>query len=116
MHVLIVHAHPKPASFNAALRDTAKRTLQELGHSVTVSDLYAQEFEAVAGARDFTTPHNPSRLGYVHEQRRATATRAYAPDILAEQDRITNADFVIFQFPCGGTQSRRFSRVGRTAC
>ena len=99
MRALIVHAHPEPASFNAALRDTAARTLTERGAEVVVSDLYAQRFEAVAGRDDFLELHSPERLGYVHEQRRATASRGYAADILTEQDRLAAADLVIFQFP-----------------
>ena len=41
MNVLIVFAHPEPASFSAALKDEAVATLAAAGHAVTVSDLYA---------------------------------------------------------------------------
>ena len=40
MKVLIVHAHPEPQSFTAALRDQAVATLEAQGHEVQVSDLY----------------------------------------------------------------------------
>lgn len=99
LRALIVHAHPEPASFNAALRDTAVRTLRARGAEVAVSDLYAQRFEAVAGRDDFLALHNPERFAYVHEQRRATASRGYGADILTEQDRLAASDLVIFQFP-----------------
>ena len=99
LRALIVHAHPEPASFNATLRDTAAQTLRERDAEVVVSDLYAQRFEAAAGREDFLALHNPERLAYVHEQRRAAVSRGYAADILTEQDRLAAADLVIFQFP-----------------
>jgi len=39
MKVLIVHAHPEPLSFNAALKNLAVEVLSEAGHFVQVSDL-----------------------------------------------------------------------------
>ncbi|HSI59860.1 MAG TPA: NAD(P)H-dependent oxidoreductase [Ideonella sp.] len=99
MKALIVLAHPEPASLNAALTHVAVQTLRETGQGVEVSDLCAQGFHAVAGRDDFVHLRNPERLGYVHEQRHAAATRAYAPDILVEQDKLAAADLVIFQFP-----------------
>jgi len=44
MNVLIVHAHPEPQSFCAALKDEAAATLAAAGHEVVVSDLYAMGF------------------------------------------------------------------------
>jgi NAD(P)H dehydrogenase (quinone) len=99
MNALIVHAHPEPLSMNAALTATAVDTLRAHGYDVTVSDLYRQGFQAVAGTADFTHPVHPGRLGYVHEQRHATAHRHYARDILQEQDKVARADMLIFQFP-----------------
>ena len=52
MKVLIVHAHPEPKSFTAALRDQAVETLQAQGHEVRVSDLYAMNWNPVASAGD----------------------------------------------------------------
>jgi len=99
MNALIVHTHPEPLSMNAALTATAVDALRAHGHDVEVSDLYRQGFQAVAGAADFTHPVHPGRLGYVHEQRHASAQRRYARDILDEQDKVARADLVIFQFP-----------------
>lgn len=96
---LIVHAHPEPLSLNGALTRLAVDTLTEQGMAVEVSDLYAQDFKAVAGRADFARLANSERLGYVHEQRHASADRAYARDILREQDRVAAADLLIFQFP-----------------
>lgn len=99
MNAMIVHAHPEPLSFNAALRDAWVMTLSSMGVEVEVSDLYAQQFAAVASGHDFTRLSNPERLAYAHEQRHAQHERRYASDILAEQDKLARADLVIFQFP-----------------
>jgi NAD(P)H dehydrogenase (quinone) len=53
MKTLIVFAHPEPASFNGALKDTAVATLQQLGHEVTVSDLYQLGWNPALGPGDF---------------------------------------------------------------
>jgi NAD(P)H dehydrogenase (quinone) len=99
MNALIVLAHPEPLSFNAALGQAAARALQAMGHEVRWSDLYRQGFDARAHAGDFTQRTSPRRLSYAHEQRHAAAARAYAADILAEQDKLAWADLVLFQFP-----------------
>lgn len=45
MRVLLVHAHPMPNSFCAAMRDAVLRGLAQNNHEVRVLDLYAIEFE-----------------------------------------------------------------------
>jgi len=52
MKVLIVHAHPDPRSFNAALTEAAVAALRDARHEVTVSDLHADSFDPVAGRHD----------------------------------------------------------------
>ena len=69
MNVLIVHAHPEPQSFTAALRDKAVETFQAQGHQVQVSDLYAMNWNPVASADDFGARENPEYLVYALEQR-----------------------------------------------
>ena len=61
MHVLIVHAHPEPTSFNAAMTETAVRALGTAGHEVQVSDLYAMHFDPVSDRRNFQTVHDADR-------------------------------------------------------
>ncbi|RMF94893.1 MAG: flavodoxin family protein [Gammaproteobacteria bacterium] len=99
MNALIVFAHPEPRSFNAAMRDEAARTLAEQGYSVTVSDLYAEGFEAAAGPGDVLERANPERFDLGAEQLAAAETLAYAPDIRREIDRLFAADLLILQFP-----------------
>ena len=64
-NVLIVHAHPEPASLTSALKDVAVEKLRTDGHAVQVSDLYAMGWKPLADAHDFTERRNPDRLIYV---------------------------------------------------
>lgn len=99
MNVLIVHAHPEPTSFNRALTDTAMAALAGAGHDVTVSDLYAEGFDPVAGRHDFTAVADPARFHYQAEQEHAARTGGFAPDLVREQARVAAADLLILQFP-----------------
>ncbi|CKG62736.1 oxidoreductase [Streptococcus pneumoniae] len=47
MNVLIIYAHPNPSSFNAAIFNHVQKGLQETNHSVTVLDLYKEQFDPV---------------------------------------------------------------------
>jgi len=96
---LIIHVHPEPASFNHALMTAARERFEASGWTVEVSDLYRQRFDPVASPADFVALHAPQRFSLAHEQRHAQATRGYAADILAEQDKVARADVVVFQFP-----------------
>ena len=99
MNVLIVYAHPEPRSFNGAVKDIAVETLNAQGHTVVVSDLYAQGFDAIAGPRDVTERLDPERFNLGHEQAHAAKTDSFAPAVQAEIDKLLAADFLILQFP-----------------
>ncbi|WP_102960150.1 NAD(P)H-dependent oxidoreductase [Mangrovicella endophytica] len=99
MRVLIVYAHPEPTSFCAALKDEAVRTITEAGHGVTVSDLYADAFDPVAGRHDFTTVADATRFHYQSEQLHAAERDTFAPDIRREQQRLAESDALVFLFP-----------------
>ncbi|EJF70387.1 MULTISPECIES: NAD(P)H-dependent oxidoreductase [unclassified Pseudomonas] len=99
MKVLIVHAHPEPQSFTAALRDQATATLQAQGHEVQVSDLYAMNWNPVASASDFTSRENPDYLVYALEQRLGVKSQSIAADIQQELDKLLWADLLILNFP-----------------
>ncbi|MGY2314230.1 NAD(P)H-dependent oxidoreductase [Pseudomonas sp. SDO5522_S412] len=99
MKVLIVHAHPEPQSFTAALRDQATATLQAQGHEVQVSDLYAMNWNPVASASDFTSRENPDYLVYALEQRLGVKSQSIAADIRQELDKLLWADLLILNFP-----------------
>lgn len=99
MNVLIVFAHPEPASFNGAMKATAVELLSEAGHSVVVSDLYAEAFAAVAGPADVTERANEERFDLGIEQANAANNNCFASDIQGEIDRLFQADLLILQFP-----------------
>ena len=99
MHVLIVYAHPEPTSFSAALKDRAVDALTGAGHAVEVSDLYAEEFNPVAGRHDFTSTADPERFHYQTEQEFAARSGTFADDIRREQERVEGADLLVLQFP-----------------
>lgn len=99
MNTFIVHAHHEPRSFNGAMTGTATETLRAAGHEVVVSDLYAMGFDPVSDRRNFTTTKNPVYLKQQDEERHATAHDGFAPDVLAEQDKLFACDLLILQFP-----------------
>lgn len=51
-NVLIVYAHQSSKSFNASVKEVAKKTLEAQGCTVKVSDLYALVAKDVAGKTD----------------------------------------------------------------
>ena len=99
MKVLIVHAHPEPQSFTAALRDQAIATLEGQGHEVQVSDLYAMNWNPVASAADFSSRENPDYLVYALEQRLGVKKQSIVADIQGELDKLLWADLLILNFP-----------------
>ena len=99
LRVHLVHAHPEPRSFVAAMRDTVRKAFVEQGHTVTVSDLYEMKFNPVASAADFTAPQRPDYLVYGLEQRHAASTGGLSADIEAEVDNVLAADILAFTFP-----------------
>lgn len=99
MKILIVHAHPEPSSFNAALTQAASTALWDAGHEVVVSDLYADDFDPAAGRHDFIGPADASRLHYQTEQAHAVSTDGFSPELTREQARVLDADLLILQFP-----------------
>ncbi|MEW6164468.1 MAG: NAD(P)H-dependent oxidoreductase [Pseudomonadota bacterium] len=95
----LVHAHPEPASFVAAMRDTAQQRLAAQGYEVTLSDLYAQGFDPVASGADFPERERPDYLNYALEQRHAIAADRLAPDIRREVEAVRQADLLVLSFP-----------------
>ncbi|KAM8956353.1 NAD(P)H dehydrogenase [quinone] 1 [Lycaon pictus] len=97
---LIVLAHAEKASFNHAMKEAAVEALEAAGWEVTVSDLYAMNFNPVISRRDVTgTPKDPGNFQYPAEAALAYKEGRLSPDIVAEQKKLEAADLVIFQFP-----------------
>ncbi|MCP3857527.1 MAG: hypothetical protein GY698_22830 [Actinomycetia bacterium] len=81
--VLVVHAHPVPTSFNAALCDVVVSALTRSGHSVDLLDLYADEFDPVLGAEEW-------------RDRPPTNT---APGLVGHIRRLRAAEMLVFVYP-----------------
>ncbi len=99
MHALIVHAHPEPASFNAALTATAVRTLERQGHTVQVSDLYAEGFDPVERGAHYAERARTDLFAPLVEQRHGWNNGTLPAEVRREIDRLERADLVILQFP-----------------
>lgn len=98
--VLIVYAHQEPRSFNGCLKQVAVEELSRQGCRVTVSDLYAMNFEPRATKEDIVgSLSNPEFFNYGLEAYEACKKRSLSSDIMEEQKKVQEADLVIFQFP-----------------
>ncbi|XP_044150746.1 ribosyldihydronicotinamide dehydrogenase [quinone] isoform X2 [Bufo gargarizans] len=99
-NVLIVYAHQEPKSMNGSLKNTAVDVLSKMGCRVTISDLYAMNFNAAATRSDITGDLcNPQHFSYGVETMEAFKNGCLCEDILKEQNKIHDADLVILQFP-----------------
>lgn len=81
------------------MKDSAKATLEAVGHRVTIADLHAMNFKAGADADDFGSRGDPDYLTYALEQRHAYEAGTLAPDIMAEVANVLAADLVILNAP-----------------
>jgi putative NADPH-quinone reductase len=99
MNVLLIFAHLEPQSFNGAMFRTAIATLEAAGHTVQVSDLYAQSFEPMSGRRNFTTVYNAAYFKQQQEEMYASAHQGFALDVATELQKLAWCDVMIWQFP-----------------
>lgn len=99
MNVLIVYAHPEPQSLNGSLLTFAVKRLEDAGHSVQVSDLYAMRWKAALDAGDSLDRPEGARFDPSLDSKRAYEQGSQSPDIAAEQAKLRWADAVILQFP-----------------
>lgn len=100
MNILYVYAHPNPYSFNAMLRDSALATLRELNQSVILSDLYVQQFDAVASWKDFNLQQPPTEPEqYFLAQNKAYQNHQLTEAIDIEINKLSQADHIFLQFP-----------------
>lgn len=100
MNILIVYAHPESRSFNGALKDKAETTFKELGHDVIISDLYKMKWSPIIDTHDFTGARlDDGYLDVSREQENSFHQYSLAQDIINEQNKVSWADIIIFQFP-----------------
>ena len=99
MRAHIVVAHPEPQSYNAHLATTARAALERQGWSVTVSDLYAMNFDPLERAQHYAPPLEPARFDVQAEQRHASANTRVPAEVAAEIAQLDEADLLILQYP-----------------
>lgn len=99
MKVLLIYAHPEPRSLNGGLKDFAVQHLQQAGHEVQVSDLYAMRWKAGFDADDSSAPPVGEFWRSTLDSKQAFEQGTQSADIVAEQEKLLWADTVIFQFP-----------------
>lgn len=99
MNVLIVYAHPEPTSLSGSLKAFTVERLQQAGHTVHVSDLYAMQWKSQVDAADHPDRDPSAPFHASLDSRQAYANGAQSADIAAEQDKLRWADAVILQFP-----------------
>lgn len=85
MNVLVLHAHPVPDSFNRAVRDTAVLAMERSGHTVTVVDLYAEDFEARMSCEERRAYHAGEPI--------------VSPDVARQAELVRAADALVFVYP-----------------
>jgi hypothetical protein len=116
MQALIVHRHPEPRSFNAALTAVAARTLRQHGHQVEIADLYAEGFDPVEGPAHYCSRQEPETFFALGEQRHARRADALPADCVARSRASSGPTSWCCGFPSGGMPSRPCSRAGSIAC
>ena len=99
MKLLIVHAHENPDSFCASLSHQTKQSFNAKGHEVTISDLYAQSFNAVASKGDFKHDTTDGYYKYAFQQLAAVNNNTFSGDLRSEMDKLASADMINFNFP-----------------
>jgi len=99
VNILIVYAHHEPTSFTSAMKNLAVQVLSSQGHNVVVSDLWGQGFNPTAQKWDFVTTSG-GHFNYMLEQKHAAKLDlAFSPDIIAEIQKIKEADITLFVSP-----------------
>ncbi|CAI1744497.1 Glutathione-regulated potassium-efflux system ancillary protein kefF [Serratia fonticola] len=99
MNILLVYAHPEAQSLNGSLKNFAVKHLQDAGHQVQVSDLYAMKWKASLDGEDRTDRDRANRFNPVLDSRIALERGTQSADIALEQEKLLWADTVILQFP-----------------
>jgi NAD(P)H dehydrogenase (quinone) len=99
MNILIVFAHPDQRSLCGALRDVAVAALEEQGHAVAVSDLYAMGWKAAVDRADFPGLAPDARLQVAAASGEAFSAGGLTADVVAEQEKLLWADQLILLFP-----------------
>lgn len=99
MNVLLVYAHPEPTSLNGSLKNFSIKHLENAGHTVQVSDLYAMNWKSAFDGEDNSNPKTDSRFDPYLDSKYAFEHGLQSSDIVLEQEKLLWADVLILQFP-----------------
>ncbi|HXW19238.1 MAG TPA: NAD(P)H-dependent oxidoreductase, partial [Roseiarcus sp.] len=99
VHAHFVLAHPEPQSFNAQLVRSGADALKAEGWTVSISDLYAMDFDPCERPRHFSHRIGPARFDAQAEQRHASETHTLPSVVTGEVARLDRADLLILQYP-----------------
>lgn len=93
MHTLVIYVHPSEQSFTAQVRDEVVKTLEGLGHTWEVSDLYKQNF-----ITDMSEDEYMREAFYKKEL-------PLPADVQSEQQKILRSQNLIFIYPVFWTEA-----------
>lgn len=96
-NALWVYAHPARRSLNAELYQAGTTALAAT-HTVTTSDLYAQDWDPRLSQRDIAGTSDTGET-FSARTRDAYLAEGLPEDVRAEQAKLSQADLVVFQFP-----------------
>ncbi len=99
MNILLIYAHPEPRSLNGSLKSFIIKRLENAGHFVQLSDLYAMKWKAALDADDNTERQADARFDPSLNSKQAFEQGTQSKDIALEQDKLRWANAVILQFP-----------------
>lgn len=99
MNIFYVYAHPNPLSFNGMLKQYTLDLFTKLKSDVKFSNLYADNFKAIADWDDFNLDEVEINSQYFLAQQDAYKNKKLSTDITVELNKISWADHIIFQFP-----------------
>ena len=99
MRAHIVLAHPESQSFNGRLAELSHSTLQAEGYEVTLSDLYAQGFDALEGAQHYDELSDKERFHAQTEQRHHAGQGTTPADVAEEVEKLLAADLLVVHYP-----------------
>lgn len=98
MKAMIVNAIPKPTIFVAAMRNIVADELPSQGFEIIHSDLNRMVFNPVISRADFGSRRDPTHLTYALEQRHNYEAKTLSADIVADIEKLTAADPIVFTF------------------
>jgi len=87
MNILIVYSHPSEKSYTFQILKHLKSLILNQNWNLEISDLYAMNFQSDMSANEY------EREGFVKRE------LPISDDVLAEHEKIENADCIIFLYP-----------------